>query len=953
MASFRFSLFRLSLVVPLSLILVAPHAWGQASAINGQITGTVTDPTGAAVAGASVKVANLQTGFTQTTETAANGLYRFNILPLGNYEVTTTATGFAGVKRTGITLNAGSTVTVDVTLSVQNVSTEILVSAAAPAVDPSRTDTGSTLSYNAISNLPLLSRNPFNFILQQPNVSGRGNTEFGVPRKLNANGFNGRINYQLDGSNNVQSDRAGIRLMPVSNTWVQEVQQVSNGFAPEFGNTVGTVFNTITKSGANELHGEGGYIFRRTPYSARPALLAPDRPTPEVNVNAFNVGAGGRIVKDKVFYYGAYERVKRDLPSIVSVSPANVAALGLPADYANAIPFRQEVTFFMAKMDWQLSQAHRLSVRYNGHRNNSPFNAGGGLVLISQTYNFVDRSHAGAVQLVSVLSPRSVNELRFQIPNRSQAQNRFEATGTGPSITVTGIASFGNSPNVGFLYEERTPEVTDNFSYNLPSHALKVGFAIRSIRDVQTQATAAIYTFPNVAAYLAAKNGTAPRGYNTFAQTVGEPSIKYNSLFTSMYGQDTWKPRSNVTITYGLRYDIYRPPSANANSPFEYSRSFRTDKNNFAPRLGAAVGLGKWVVRASGGFFFDPFQTDTYRRSILNNGTPIFFNISVPPTSAFAPSFPNVFSGIPTGFALPPQDITTVSPDFASLYSANANVTISRELARNLGLSATYLFTRGNRLPIWRNINIVPGPNRLADGRPIFAGARVNPAFTNILTAESVGQSSYNGLNVTLTKRYSAGFEVFGSYTWSHAIDDAPEQNNIDSGAFLLSDPTNRRRDRGNSLTDRRHAFNGNAVWSPSVATTNRAIQYLANNNRLALSVTAQTGEVFNIGSNRILNGDASTGAAFQRPLYVGRNTVNAPSTFQFDMRYGRIFPIGERWKPEFFAETTNVFNRTNVTNLNSTATVDTAGNITTPPTFAWNGALDQRLLQFGLKLVF
>ena len=89
-----------------------------------------------------------------------------------------------------------------------------------------------------------------------------------------------------------------------------------------------------------------------------------------------------------------------------------------------------------------------------------------------------------------------------------------------------------------------------------------------------------------------------------------------------------------------------------------------------------------------------------------------------------------------------------------------------------------------------RNINLVPSGQQLADGRPIFGSGRVFPGFGNILSAESVGQSVYNGLNLTLNKRFSRGFEMFATYTWSHAIDDAPEQNNIDSPNFLLSDPT-------------------------------------------------------------------------------------------------------------------------------------------------------------------
>ncbi|MBX7135100.1 MAG: TonB-dependent receptor, partial [Fimbriimonadaceae bacterium] len=575
--------------------LLGAVAFGQSAAINGQISGTVTDPSGAPVAGARVEAVNAETGYQQATTTAESGQYQLPLLPLGEYSVRVDAQKFTPHRRTGVVLSAGAVATIDVSLQLQGVATEVLVEGGAPVVDVGRTDVGSTLSSNAIQNLPLVSRNPYNFILQQPGVSGRSNTEFGVPRKVNANGFNGRINYQLDGSNNVQSDRAGIRLLPISQTWIQEVQAVSNGFAPEFGNTVGTVFNTVTKSGTNAYHGEGAYLFRRTPMSARPALLPESAPTPEVNVDSFFGNLGGRVIRDRLFFFAGAERVTRDLPAPVTVPAATLAQLGLPNSFGNAIPFRQNVTFFLGKVDWQISEAHRLSMRYNGHRNNSPYNSSviGGQFLVDRTFEFVDRSHAGAVQLVSVLSPNSVNELRFLVPFRSQAQNRFEATGTGPSITIPGVAHFGNSLDVGFRFEEMTPELTDNFSWNRGSHTWKFGGSMRSIRDTQVQPTIANYTFPNVAAYLAAKSGANPRAYLNFIQTLGEPAMSYNSLFSGVYAQDTWRPRSNVTLTYGLRYDLYRPPSANENSPFEYSRRFRTDRNNFAPRLGIAVGFGR------------------------------------------------------------------------------------------------------------------------------------------------------------------------------------------------------------------------------------------------------------------------------------------------------------------------------------------------------------------------
>jgi hypothetical protein len=426
--------------------------------------------------------------------------------------------------------------------------------------------------------------------------------------------------------------------------------------------------------------------------------------------------------------------------------------------------------------------------------------------------------------------------------------------------------------------------------------------------------------------------------------------------FYASFAQDEWKVRPNVTLLYGVRYDAYAVPAGNENARYELSRSFHVDKNNVAPRVGLAIGLGRdqrIVVRASAGLFYDPPQTDIYRRALLQNGLVPPVTINTGPKTVYAPEFPTVFNALPSKFNVPTQDVVSVAHDFATLYSANANLSVTRQLARDTAITATYLHMKGNRLPVYSNINLVPSGVFLVDDRPLYSTSHYDSRFNNILLARSIGQSSYNALNVTLNRRFSAGVELFASYTWSHAIDDAPEQNNIDSASQVPEDPSSLRRDRGNSLTDRRQTFTASGVWEPRFSVQSGFRRYVVNNNRLSSLFTAYAGDIFNIGSKATLNGDPSVPASLQRPLFIGRNTYLGPPTYQLDLRYSRIFPIGERFKPEFLAEFTNIFNHTNVTGINTTATTNSLGVIMAAPSYAWTSALDQRLVQFGVRAQF
>jgi Carboxypeptidase regulatory-like domain/TonB dependent receptor len=953
--------------------LSAASAWGQAGSIVGEIQGTVTDSAGGVVANAKITAENTGTGATRETKTDASGAYAIPVLSIGTYRVTVEASGFKKYEQTGVVLTAGAIATIDAKMTIGDVSQSVTVSAEGAVAEPARVDIGATINTLAVQNLPLTSRNVYNFILLQPGISATPNTEFGVPRKINANGFDDRIEYQLDGSNNTESDRKGIRLMPISQTFISEIVESSNGFAPEFGNTTGTVYNAVTNSGTNTFHGSATYLFRTPGMTATPSRSAVSaKPSLKLRDPFFTIG--GPIKKDKIQFFASYEKSHRALPSVQNLTAANAAAIGLPAsDVTGNYPFSQANQFVFGRVDWQINDKNRLMARYMYFRNDSPYNpnntgtASGLKSLSTASTEFVDRAHAAAAQLVTVFTPKVLNEFRFALGYRNEVQAAGGNTPNGPQIVITNVAVFGGPDDLtSALIKEVTPEFSDNFSVLRGGHNLKFGGDIRPIYDTENPFVFAQYTFPSIASYLAAKSGASPLGYQQFVQTAGNLNLSYTSVYNGFYAQDSWTVNPRLSLTYGVRYDIYRMPPAASTSTLVYNKAFHLDKNNFAPRFGLAYSLDaahKTVLRANGAIFYDSPQTDFYRRAILNNGSPQFFNATFLPTDPQAPTFPNAFTSVPA-VTLPTQAVNGLSPDFANLYAFNTNLLITRELTKDTALTVGYLNTKGTRLPIARNINFTKVISTLADGRPVFSTAtadKVYPQFGNVYIDESVGNSHYDALIVTLNKRFSHDFQVQVNYAWSHAIDDAPEENVLDSGAGIaLSDPTNRARDKGNSVTDRRHILTLNGVWDPTFKASNHILNYLLNNNQLGFFVNAAQGDIFNIVANANLLGYAEA-SRVSRPNFVGRNTFRGQNVYQVDLRYSRFIPIRDRYKLELIGEASNLFNHTNATGYNVTANVFTSaaqgvvGNISSyPANFGLASATrDPRYIQAGAKFSF
>jgi hypothetical protein len=947
-------------VASLFLLFVLQLAFAQTQAINGSIRGRVTDAAGANVPQAKVTVTNNDTGFSRSLNSGDDGLFVFPNLPLGTYTVTVEKTGFSVERHTNITLDAGTEAVIDAQLRVGAVSTTVEVTAGAPVVEPSRLATGRTIGHAEVDNLPLTSRNPYNFVLFQPGVSGHPNPELGIPRTINTNGLLDRINYQMDGMVNTETDRYGLRLFPISDIYVREVQTVSNSFAPEFGNTAGNIYNVITNSGTNAFHGEFYFIGRPPDAVARPILLASNKVAPSIDLHDYAVNSGGAVKKDKFFIFGGYEHLLRALPTPNTINQSSAGQLGLSSSLLDTAPAVQHAQFVNIRADWVVNNSNSVFFRYNYFRNEYPFNtAVGGLNALDIAQDFHDRAHIGGIQWLSTISPTALNELRMSWPYRNEQHVASPGDGAGPRIVVSGVAMFnGYGPGFpGDHFAEKIPSLSDNFTLIKGRHTMKAGVAWQQNNDNQLNSIPNFdtYTFSSIATYLAAKSGASPFGYSSYQTNVGLPGVSYKSDFYGFFVQDTWQIRPNLLATYGVRWDRYQAPDGEANAPFLFTRNFNTSNRDWAPRLGLAWSIdSKTVLRTNFGMFYEAPPTNLWYNALVSDGARSFV-ASFTPTQPGAPAFPTI---IPTvlGATAGTPSITAVAPDFKNAYTLNANFQITRQLSQNDALTVGYIHTGARDLGYLRNMNLINPTSFLADGRPIYAAAvnantRLYPQFNGITLQDVGAVSDYEALTVNVNHRWSAGYQFSASYTWSHTISDAPDANSFEQN-IPIEDPTNRARDRGNSIVNRPNALLLTAVFAPTFKIDNTFLRHLANDNQLSILGNFSSGDQQNITSSTSpLNGDSNT--SNQRPLFIGRDTVRTPNVYQVDARYTRIlFTIHEHIQPKLLAEANNVFNHRNITTLNTVVPTTALGVPTIPAVFAPTGTvLEGRIIQLGIRL--
>jgi hypothetical protein len=961
------------ILLSLALLLpVAATVSAQTQANTGQIEGTVLDPSRGAVPAATVRIRNTETNQVRTVVTDARGFYRAPLLQIGSYEITVESPHFAVYQRRGIELSTGEFLTVNAQLRLAGLQQEVTVEANANIVETSRTSLSRAVNEIDVTELPNLSSSELNFALLQPFVSGDPPREYEAPR-LDFGGLSRRLNYQVDGFQNSTVQQKAFRVIIFSTVALQETQIASYGATAESGRSGGPgVVNNIIKSGTNEFHGTARFTTYRRAFNALPYGSLPGN---EPSGNTFAAALGGPIVKDRLFFFASYEASKRAFPRSLGftsgTAKANLARLDFTGKEVDVLPSSFNPQLWLLKLDWKPNAEHSLALRGNTFREFFAARDPGGTTVLSSSNGAIFNEAAGALAWTWLLSSSMVNEFRAQLADRFTRRRPVVEPGptTLPRTTISGVATFGY-PSGLTSNREKIIEFSDNLTWQKGAHQLKAGFnIIHSPLKFEDQliptftfggltarpergAVTALDNYLNTLAAIIDPASGRPFTYTQLSVAFGEPVLTYSVTYHSAYVQDEWRVRPNLTLNYGLRWETVTLPQPDPTSPHELSRQFRQDWNNVAPRLGFAWAprrSEKTVIRASYGLHFDAPQANYYRDVLQENGQRQF-TATISGAAPGAPVYPDVPVS-PAGLTTARSSITVMDPRFAWMYVHQAQLSLERAITDDLSASLSYAFTKGTRIPILINVNLAPPVGTLADGRNLYSSARLDSRFNNINMITAAGNSNYNGLGVNLNKRFGKtaipllrDLQFNLAYTWSHALDNAPESG-IGGGSERPQDSFDPRADYGNSLSDVRHVLNASAVFRP------RSDNKLLDNNQVSLILFARSGNSFDVRAGTDLNRDSVNN---DRPPFIGRNSHKGPGSVQLDLRYTRFFRIGSRYRLHFLAEAANLLNRPNPDSTNA-AVNRTYGTGTEPvPTFGEVIAFrEMRRVQLGMRLDF
>ena len=834
-----------------------------AQVTGGAVTGTVVDSNSAVIPNATVKLSDKTRGQTLTTQTTDSGSYLYPNVAVGEYTISIEQNGFATATKE-LTVSLNQTVTLNATLQPAGETNVVdVVSSGDVIVEKDSSQLGRSFERRKVEDLPI-NGNANNLAVLAPNVAPSAAglaTNSAVIGGVRPRGNT----FNVDGVDNNDASITGASATVIQDA-IEEFTLLQNNFNAEFGAGAGGQFNTITKSGTNGFHGRAFTYINSQQFNARQTL------EDGVQKNFFKQAryggvVGGPIIKNKLFFFGAYERFYQVRPGAVDnyfaptaagldqiaaipgVSPfvvdllrrnltlapnANAAAtdqlgtvLGVSGiQFGNVvlpIPGNQTDHSFQINIDHLPNDKNQFRYRF-GYDRPRLLQAGGGGLKFSN--NLAVDTRLFSANWVRTFSSNIINDLRLSFKSATNNFPLVDPSVTNfPNITVDSL-NLALGPNS--VLPQGTPvdnnyQVYDTLTLVRGSHTFKFGGEMR--RQLLTSSflprARGDYEYSDLDTLLQdlQPDVVDKRG-------VGSPNFVGNRFQWFGFGQDDWKIRQNLTLNLGLRYEFTNLPRdaasqelnnvASVPGVIEFNRP-KTDKNNFAPRLGFAY--SPTLNNTVGRFLFGKRGDSSIRANFAKTFFVNFQNLlllNLPPQ--FATEITN--GGSATNFlqngaipnVLPPTtsvaqaraSTSSIIVDQLTPYTLSWALSYQRQLGRNMGIEFRFLSTRGRLLPVQvrQNDGIVrdqdliiptffnqPSAAQLAGLPTVGAITAASPTVGRRALAQfgfrqgvtgfpNIGKSWYDGGSVSLTRRFSRDLGFTAAYTFSKTLDNSTNELN-------------------------------------------------------------------------------------------------------------------------------------------------------------------------------
>jgi len=894
----------------LLMLSLANVAYGQ----SGTITGRVVDPKGGSIPNVTVTATNDETGIGRTTTTSSDGLYRFDNLAPGLYDVMVNVTGFNRAQAKAVKLQVGEARDINFNLELAGQQMTVEVTSELPLIESTRTDVSTVITDKEVAVLPTTT--PFSAGGVANDYEGLALTAPGVRYDLTTDSSDlvgpGAVNdrgmlINMDGGNIIDQVVSSRDSFGASLEEVKEFQVLTNNYNAEYGQAGGVILNVITKSGTNSVHGDGHFYARGRNLGSSQFFYNMSDPPPADRAPFFKheggFTLGGPFVKDRTFWFASLEKTHQGVP-LTLTPPTGTITTTQPT---------KEV-LWSSKLDHKLTDKHQFTVRFNAQRDIQD----NLLVQVPQNsdpeslVSSVVHDHTLNIALVSTPTPHTVNEARFfwhRFLSRTPVKSDLPGS-TGPGF-YQGAAFC--CPQAGL---QNRYQYIDNLSWTHGSHTVKTGTNISRFPYFSLFKQFALGEYIYGKPISAGAPGSASNPATSFTTSFGPGSVSATDMVYGAYVQDSWQLRHNLTLNYGLRYDMEVGAFIGGTVPNPAGGCFQKngiipacsqDHNNWQPRLGIAWSPsfdsgpmhfifgnpGRSVVRASVAEVTELAYLNISLDSLNFDGTTLLTVTTTDPAIlAFAPNAPPASVLAPLN-PVPIRQFGRIRPIAANLHNAetrHAALSISRQLTNSLVAEVGYIGVFGFGLFGERDTN---SPVPVADpahpgffyfpvgpttGDPtLAANGRPDNRFAGVRTNDNSRTSTYHGGYVKVTKRVSHHVQFQGNYMYSKTLGTSEDFFGVSQPA----DPfASMRLERAVSQQDIRHQGSFSVVLDSEKLFTTPVLRQIANNWNIGVIGSLQSGRPYPLSTgDRFFASRSfpSTGSETpQRPNLLTGGVLNA-----------------------------------------------------------------------------